>query len=188
MQEKQSITVRCVDIEDLEKQAEAIRIEQIKLYELYADGVLLRDAYIEMKKKIKVAMLTSHLGVVNRSLKELMKADYLDDSIRPTVKAITEFKQKIPQRAIILAASFGMRMVPINTEMPKGLLEVNGEALIERIIKQLHEVGIKEIYVVVGFMKEKYEYFALKKMNKVPSRLKSVQLDITSTWTYNASK
>lgn len=44
---------------------------------------------------------------------------------------------------------------PINTEMPKGLLEVNGEALIERIIKQLHEVGIKEIYVVVGFMKEK---------------------------------
>lgn len=45
MQEKQSITVRCVDIEDLEKQAEAIRIEQIKLYELYADGVLLRDAY-----------------------------------------------------------------------------------------------------------------------------------------------
>ena len=51
-----------------------------------------------------------------------------------------------------------MRMVPINTEIPKGLLEVNGEPLIERIIKQLHEVGIKEIYIVVGFMKEKYEY------------------------------
>ena len=31
MQEKQSITVRCMDIEDLEKQAEAIRAEQIKL-------------------------------------------------------------------------------------------------------------------------------------------------------------
>ena len=49
MQEKQSITVRCMDIEDLEKQAEAIRVEQIKLYESYADGVLLRDAYIEKK-------------------------------------------------------------------------------------------------------------------------------------------
>ena len=106
-----------------------------------------------------LAEVSGHsLGVVNRSLKELIKADYLDDSIRPTVKAITEFKQKTPQRAIILAAGFGMRMVPINTEMPKGLLEVNGEPLIERIIKQLHEVGIKEIYVVVGFMKEKYEY------------------------------
>lgn len=106
-----------------------------------------------------LAEVSGHsLGVVNRSLKELIKADYLDESIRPTVKAITEFKQKTPQRAIILAAGFGMRMVPINTEMPKGLLEVNGEPLIERIIKQLHEVGIKEIYVVVGFMKEKYEY------------------------------
>ena len=101
------------------------------------------------------------LGVVNRSLKELIKMDYLDDSIRPTVKAITEFKEKTPQRAIILAAGFGMRMVPINTEMPKGLLEVNGEPLVERIIRQLHEVGIKEIYVVVGFMKEKYEYCLL---------------------------
>ena len=98
------------------------------------------------------------LGVVNRSLRELIKAGYLDDSIRPTIKAMREFRQKTPKRAIILAAGFGMRMVPINTEMPKGLLEVNGEPLIERIIKQLHEVGIKEIYVVVGFMKEKYEY------------------------------
>ena len=106
-----------------------------------------------------LAEVSGHsLGVVNRSLKELIKDDYLDESIRPTIKAITEFKQKTPQRAVILAAGFGMRMVPINTEMPKGLLEVNGEALIERIIKQLHEVGIKEIYVVVGFMKEKYEY------------------------------
>lgn len=98
------------------------------------------------------------LDVVNRVLKELIRADYLDDSIRPTKKAIAEFEQKKPQRAVILAAGFGMRLVPINTEIPKGLLMVNGEALIERIIKQLHEVGITEIYVVVGYMKEKYEY------------------------------
>ncbi len=53
MQEKQSITVRCVDIEDLEKQAEAIRVEQIKLYESYADGVLRRDVYIERKRPFR---------------------------------------------------------------------------------------------------------------------------------------
>ena len=119
-------------------------------------NVLLIEPFINQRI---LAEVSGHsLGVVNRSLKELIKLEYIDDSIRPTVKAITEFKQKTPQRAVILAAGFGMRMVPINTEMPKGLLEVNGEALIERIIKQLHEVGIKEIYVVVGFMKEKYEY------------------------------
>lgn len=57
-----------------------------------------------------LAEVSGHsLGVVNRSLKELIKMDYLDEAIRPTVKAITEFKEKTPQRAIILAAGFGMR-------------------------------------------------------------------------------
>ena len=62
------------------------------------------------------------------------------------------------KNAIILAAGVGMRMVPINTQYPKGLIEVNGEKIIERIISQLHEAGITEIHVVVGFLKEKYEY------------------------------
>ena len=98
------------------------------------------------------------LGAVNHSLKELIKSEYIDSDMIPTEKAIKESVEKKPQKAIILAAGFGMRMVPINTEMPKGLIEVHGEPLIERLIKQLHEVGIKEIYVVVGFMKERYEY------------------------------
>ena len=51
-----------------------------------------------------------------------------------------------------------MRMVPINTQTPKALMEVNGETLIERTIEQLHEVGVKNIYVVVGYMKEQFEY------------------------------
>ena len=98
------------------------------------------------------------LGVVNRSIKELIQQGYVDTDIRPTQRAVSEFERRAPQRAIILAAGFGMRMVPINMEVPKGLLEVNGEPIIERTIKQLHEVGVTEIYVVVGFMKEKYEY------------------------------
>ena len=119
-------------------------------------NTLLQEPFINQRI---LAEVSGHsLGVVNRSIKELIKSNYLDESMYPTANAITEFKQKTPKRAVILAAGFGMRMVPINTELPKGLLEVNGEALIERIIKQLHEVGIKEIYIVVGFMKEKYEY------------------------------
>lgn len=119
-------------------------------------NALLLEPFINQRV---LAEVSGHsLGVVNRSLKELIKAGYLNEAICPTAKAVAEYKNKTPKRAIILAAGFGMRMVPINTEMPKGLLEVNGEPLIERIIKQLHEVGIQEIYIVVGFMKEKYEY------------------------------
>ena len=121
---------------------------------------ILNSLYMEpfINQRILAETSGHSLGVVNHSLKELLKNKYIDEEIRPTKKAIDEFRKKQPQRAIILAAGFGMRMVPINTEIPKGLLEVNGEPLIERIIKQLQEVGIKEIYVIVGFMKEKYEY------------------------------
>ena len=62
------------------------------------------------------------------------------------------------RNAIILAAGYGMRMVPADREIPKGLLEVYGEPLIERLIKQLQEAGISEIYVVDGYKKEKFEY------------------------------
>ena len=75
-----------------------------------------------------------------------------------TKKTVNKSKERKTRNAVILAAGFGMRMIPINLEIPKGLLEINGEPLIERQIKQLHEVGIHKIYIVVGFMKECYEY------------------------------
>lgn len=103
--------------------------------------------------------ITGHsLGIVNKSIKSLIKSGYLDDDIRLTIKARESIKKKAPKNAIILAAGFGMRMVPINLETPKALLEINGEALIERTIKQLREVGVKNIYIVVGFLKERFEY------------------------------
>lgn len=117
---------------------------------------LIKEPFIN--QRILAAQTGHSLGIVNRSLKELISEGYLDEEIRPTEKALREAKEKAPKNAIILAAGFGMRMVPINTETPKGLLEIKGERLIECTIRQLHEVGITEIYVVVGFMKEQYEY------------------------------
>ena len=89
MQEKQSITVRCMDIEDLEKQAEAIRVEQIKLYESYADGVLLRDAYIE-KKKVLSEKLAALQDSIRTEKEEQECADELDEEIRALTKQANE--------------------------------------------------------------------------------------------------
>lgn len=106
-----------------------------------------------------LSQISGHsLGIVNCCIQQLREEDYVDEDIRPTRKARLELREKAPHNAIILAAGFGMRMIPINMETSKGLLTVKGEVLIERIIRQLHEVGIWEIYVVVGFMKEQYEY------------------------------
>ena len=98
------------------------------------------------------------LGKVNQIINKLKKEKFIDDNNNITLKTRNYLKKHHPRNAVILAAGYGMRMVPINNEEPKGLLEVKGETLIERLISQLHEVGVQNIKVVVGFMKEHYEF------------------------------
>lgn len=66
--------------------------------------------------------------------------------------------QKTNSNAVILAAGQGIRMIPINNSVPKALLDVNGEILIERIIEQLIESNINDITIVVGFMEDQFHY------------------------------
>ena len=66
------------------------------------------------------------------------------------------------RNAIILAAGKSNRFAPFTYEKPKGLFRVKGEILIERQIEQLKEAGINDIYVVVGYMKEKFFYLEQK--------------------------
>ena len=98
------------------------------------------------------------LGVVNRCLRSLTETGYVRADGTLTQNGQALLAENRPQRAVILAAGFGMRMVPINTETPKGLLQVHGERLIDRLIRQLHQALIRDIRVVVGFLKEQYEY------------------------------
>lgn len=121
---------------------------------------ILNSLYMEpfINQRILAELSGHSLGIVNKSIKELINSGYLDEHAQLTAKAREEFKAKKPKNAIILAAGFGMRMVPINMTTPKALLEVNGEPLIERTIKQLHEAGVKNITIVVGFMKESFDY------------------------------
>ena len=98
------------------------------------------------------------LGVVNRCLRSLTETGYVRADGTLTQNGQALLAENRPRRAVILAAGFGMRMVPINTETPKGLLQVHGERLIDRLIRQLHQALIRDIRVVVGFLKEQYEY------------------------------
>ncbi len=73
--------------------------------------------------------------------------------------AISDYKV---DNAIILAAECFPNFAPLTDTTPKPLLKVKGEILIERLIRQLIEADISNIYVVVGYKKEMFYYLANK--------------------------
>jgi len=62
------------------------------------------------------------------------------------------------ENAIIMAAGMSSRFAPLSYEKPKALIEVKGEVLIERQIRQLLDAGIKDIHVITGYKAEQFEY------------------------------
>ncbi len=57
-------------------------------------------------------------------------------------------------KAMILAAGFGQRMLPLTAHTPKPLLKVNEVALIEYPIRQLASIGITEIIINHAYLGE----------------------------------
>lgn len=68
----------------------------------------------------------------------------------------------IVDNAVIMAAGTSSRFAPLSYEMPKALITVKGEVLIERQIRQLKEAGVPEIYIVTGYKAEQFGYLEEK--------------------------
>ncbi len=93
---------------------------------------------------------------IDHILEALREKDWLNQGITETGYA--NFNEYKVDNAIIMAAGFGLRSLPLSRYVPKGLYVVKNEILIERQIRQLLEAGIKEIVVVVGYLKEQFGY------------------------------
>ncbi len=102
------------------------------------------------------------LDCFNENYNYLKEKDYVSENNNITEKGIQFLESYKIDNAIILAAGMSTRFVPLSFENPKGLLDVKGQSLIERQILQLREKGIEEIVIVVGYMKEKFEFLSKK--------------------------
>ncbi len=63
-----------------------------------------------------------------------------------------------PKKAVILAAGFGSRLRPLTDLRPKPLVEVNGTPILHNALRNLEEVGVEEVTIVVGYRKDAIQY------------------------------
>ena len=98
---------------------------------------------------------------VSESIQALRDLGYLE-SDQITENGQSALEPYRVKNAIIMAAGTSSRLAPLSYERPKGLMNVRGEILVEREIRQLQEAGIQDITLVVGYMKEQFFYLADK--------------------------
>lgn len=61
----------------------------------------------------------------------------------------------VPKKAVILAGGSGTRLRPITYEIPKALIPIKNKTLTEHLLDLLKKYDIREIYLSVGFKKDK---------------------------------
>lgn len=132
---------------------------ELSKYEFNALMALYKRGYLTQQDV--ATRLDCPVDEANAICQGLLEKGLLEDG-RITSTGIAALRPYRVENAIIMAAGLSSRFAPISYEMPKGLLKVRGEVLIERQIKQLKDAGINEIIVVVGYKKEHFFYLEEK--------------------------
>lgn len=117
---------------------------------------------VTITQEIIVEITKSSLEIVDDTIQNMIQKGWLNEKLQITSQGLEALKPYKVKNAIIMAAGMSSRFAPLSYEKPKALLNVKGEILIEREIRQLQEKGITDITLVVGYRKEQMYYLADK--------------------------
>ena len=71
------------------------------------------------------------------------------------------------KKAMILAAGFGKRMLPLTEKMPKPLIKVGPKNLLERSIELLMKMGIDELVINTHHLSQEIDNFLKNKNYRI---------------------
>lgn len=66
-------------------------------------------------------------------------------------------EQVLPLQAVIMAGGFGTRLRPLTEDLPKPMLPVGDRPLMELIIEQLRQTGIRRVSITTHYLTDKIE-------------------------------
>lgn len=112
----------------------------------------------------ELAQRTGHsIGTVNKIASELGRVGWCAAG-RLTEAGLLRLEDFRVRRAVILAAGFGSRLVPVTLNTPKPLVRIHGKRLIDTMLDAIVAAGIEEIYIVRGYLGEQFDQL----LNKYP--------------------
>lgn len=85
-----------------------------------------------------------------------------EDILKITNKGIEALEPYRVKKAVVMAAGFGSRMMPATADRPKPLVTVNGVRILDTLLDALVAVGIRDITVVRGYKKERFDEIVKK--------------------------
>lgn len=71
-------------------------------------------------------------------------------------------------KGVIFAAGLGTRLYPLTKDRPKALVEVAGKPMLERVLDQFKQIGIREVIVNVHAFADLVEHFLSDYVKKYP--------------------
>lgn len=116
---------------------------------------------IRLSQREIAAKTKMSLGSVNKTIGELSQKGYLDDG-RITIEGLEVLESYRVRRAVFIAAGFGSRLVPITLNTPKPLVRVKGKRIIDSLLDAVLVAGIREIYIVRGYLAEQFDQLLYK--------------------------
>lgn len=120
------------------------------------------------KNELLLQQISEETGIsenqISKTVSELNEAGLMDGT-RITSEGLTVLEPYRVQRAIILAAGFGSRLIPITLNTPKPLVRVKGERIIDSLLDALVEAEIREIILVRGYLSEQFDQLKYKYPN-----------------------
>ena len=144
-----------------------------KLVGTISDGdvrrALLKGYTLEssIKKIINKNCLTANLNFKNSDIFKMMKKNGISQI--PIVSDTNELlgleisedllpgssEFFLPNYALLMAGGRGTRLMPITNDCPKPLLPINGKPILEIILEQFIDSGIRNFYISVHYLAEK---------------------------------
>lgn len=128
-------------------------------------------AYIEKKGVCQYSqrLISDALKISGTEIKKCL--EYLIDKallmtdghvLQITSKGLEALEPYQVKSAVVFAAGFGSRMVPVTLDTPKPLVKVNGKRIIDTLLDALIASDIKDITIVRGYKKEKFDELLVK--------------------------